>query len=77
MQYLGGIMSIFYGFTLLEKRFIQFLFTPVLLELLLFLNGIYGLQLICIAILGSVCLWGVFVTIKLLQTPSTKSPVKY
>ncbi|OZN24488.1 hypothetical protein CFY87_08435 [Actinobacillus seminis] len=64
-------------FTLLEKRFIQFLFTLVLLALLLFLNGIYGLQLMCIAVLGNICLWGVFITIKLLQTPLNKSPAKY
>ena len=57
-------------FHLLEELSLLILITPVVIGVLLYEQGIDGFRLICISLIGSICLWAVFFTLKMLrETP--------
>lgn len=64
-------------FHLLEEFsfLILILITPFVIGVLLYEQGIEGFRLVCIAIIGTICLWAVYFTIKMLQI-SPKSSTK-
>ncbi|QIM68424.1 hypothetical protein [Basfia succiniciproducens] len=56
-----------------EKLLIGFFCTPIILGILLFINEVTGFQLVCISLIGTICLWGVFITVKMLQINTQQS----
>ncbi len=53
-------------FHLLEELSLLILITPVVFGVLLYEQGIAGFRLVCIAVIGSICIWAVYFTLKLL-----------
>lgn len=61
-------------FHLLEEFSFLILITPFVIGVLLYEQGIEGFRLVCIAIIGTICLWAVYFTIKMLQISLKSSP---
>lgn len=53
-------------FHLLEELSLLIFITPVVFGVLLYEQGIVGFRLVCIAVIGSICIWAVYFTLKLL-----------
>ncbi|MCI7352285.1 MAG: hypothetical protein PUJ68_08060 [[Actinobacillus] rossii] len=54
-------------FHLLEELSLLILITPVVFGVLLYEQGIAGFRLVCIAVIGSICVWAVYFTLKILR----------
>lgn len=63
-------------FHLLEELSLLILITPVVFGVLLYEQGIEEFRLVCIALIGSICVWAVYFTLKLLPYTSTNKPTR-